>query len=161
MATAALAPPGSICAVHAGVPAATICSRCGAFMCSGCSNNTQETLCPTCRATHGFDVQALARSYKSLVVWFGAQLLLSMVNGASGNPMVKAVAGVATLVTICGIVVYAYRTANALGSNVPVLWAIAMFVPCVNIITLLVLSSRATSECKKRNIPVGLLGPRV
>lgn len=63
------------------------------------------------------------------------------------------------LVTLLAIIIYGYRTADALGSAVPILWAVAMFFPCINLITLLVLSSRATNACRERGVPVGFLGP--
>ena len=74
---------------------------------------------------------------------------------------VKLIIGLATLSTLVMVPLYAYRTARSLGSTVAVLWPIVMFVPCFNLLALLVLSSRATSECRKRGIEVGFLGPNV
>jgi hypothetical protein len=65
------------------------------------------------------------------------------------------------LATFVGLVYYGYRTATALGSGVAWLWALAMVVPCVNVVTLLALSSKATRACRENGIEVGLLGPRV
>lgn len=67
----------------------------------------------------------------------------------------------AALTTFFALAYYGYRTANALGSSVGWLWALAMFVPCLNVITLLVLSSRATRACREHGVPVGFLGPKV
>jgi hypothetical protein len=161
MTAAALAPAGSFCAVHSTVTAATICARCGSFMCSECSKNNQENLCPKCREASGFDVQVLARAYKSLVGWFGVQLVLTMANSSVPMGPIKSLISLGILATIIPLVIFAYRTAKGLGSNIAVVWAVAMFVPCVNIITLLVLSSRATSACRERNIPVGFFGPKI
>ncbi len=64
------------------------------------------------------------------------------------------------LLSSVALVRYSYRTASALGSSVPVIWAIAMFVPIVNLVTLLILSSRATRTCRAAGVPVGFFGPK-
>ena len=46
-----------------------------------------------------------------------------------------------------------------LEEGVPALWGLAIFVPGVNILTLLVISSKSQTWCRKRGIYVGLLGP--
>ena len=51
-----------------------------------------------------------------------------------------------------------YRLTDVLG-GVPVLWALGMFVPLVNIVLLLVISARSQKWCRTRGIQVGLLGP--
>jgi hypothetical protein len=131
-------------------------------MCRECSLNNQEHQCPSCRASQGFDVTKLARAYRALVLWFGVQLVMSLANQVlPKTPVIAALSGLVVLATFVALTMYAYRTAAALGSSVPVLWAVAMFVPCVNAITLLVLSSKATSACRERGIVVGLLGPKV
>lgn len=162
MPAASLAPPNSRCAAHPNAAAPTICARCGAFMCGGCSRDNRESSCPTCLAKYGFDVQKLARAYRNLVLWFGVELVLSVGNGALGDvPFAALLVGLSMLATVVMLTIYAYRTAAALGSPIPVLWAIAMFVPCVNAITLLALSSKATAACKERGIAVGFLGPKI
>lgn len=67
----------------------------------------------------------------------------------------------ALLVTIVALALYAYRTAEALGSSSALLWAVAMLIPCINVLTLLMLSSNATDVCRANGTPVGILGPRV
>ena len=132
-------------------------------MCCECSRNNQENLCPKCRPAHAFDVAKLARAYRSLVMWFGVQLAMTITNSVfgNGNRAVAGGAGLVILVTLVALTIYAYRTASALGSSVPVLWAVAMFVPCINVLTLLVLSSKATAACRERGIAVGFLGPKL
>ena len=115
------------------------------------------------------DVPKLASSYRRLVLWFGGQLVV----GCGGNllsPLVYASSGgvdpwpLFTLVSLCTLAALSYyggRTAAALGSTVPWLWGAAMFVPCANAITLLVLSHRATVACRANGIPVGFFGPRI
>lgn len=41
------------------------------------------------------------------------------------------------------MVVTTYKLARLLGAGLPILWAIAMFIPCLNLLMLLVLSSKA------------------
>jgi len=115
----------------------------------------------------GVDLVALVRSYRSLVRWVGVQLLLAfggavVVGTLSGQAAIVGswVRLLLVLLSSVALVRYAYRTASALGSTVPVVWAIAMFVPLVNLITLLILSSRATTTCRAAGVPVGLLGPK-
>jgi len=61
--------------------------------------------------------------------------------------------------TLVAMAFYGYGTAKALGSKVAWLWALAMLIPCANVISLLAISSKATNACKAHGIPVGLLGP--
>ena len=113
------------------------------------------------------DVRALAVAYRRLVLWFGAQLVFQgiqialHVSGVGAPPALDLVLGIGVLVTIPALAYFGFRTAQAMRSRVAWLWAIAMFIPCVNALTLLALSSRATQECSSRGIRVGLLGPSV
>ncbi len=106
----------------------------------------------------GADISKLASSYRQLVLWVGMQLLLSV--GLLLN-VVPLLLFPALIVTVVAIAVYAARTAAALGSSAASLWAVAMLIPLINVITLLVLSSKATQTCRANGIAVGLLGPRI
>jgi hypothetical protein len=121
-------------------------------------------------ATNGLSigqVQKLSSSYRNLVLSFGAQLVLTLTNAVVGllDPITGLIWSMLVLAgmlgTVFALVYFGYRTAEAMGSGAPWVWAVAMFVPCANVITLLVLSSRATSMCRAAGIPVGLLGPKV
>lgn len=114
------------------------------------------------------DVARLARSYRQLVLWVGAQLLLVILGaGLAGveDPMTAALLATARffalLVTAIAIAICAYRTATALRLAVPILWGLAMIIPLVNLIMILVLSSRATKACRAIGVEVGFLGPKV
>jgi hypothetical protein len=115
------------------------------------------------------DVGALAHAYRRLVLWFGVQLLLSISSAAIQAATADAAVGVllsflilgGMLATLAALVYYGYRTANALGSGVAWLWGVGMLIPCVNVITLLTLSAKATRACRANNIEVGFLGPKV
>lgn len=119
------------------------------------------------RSPVDIDLHSLAVAYRRLVLWFGAQLVLQGIqiamhfSGVRSLSVLDEVLGLGVLVTIPALAYFGFRTAQAMGSRVAWLWAIAMFVPCVNALTLLALSSRATQECASRGIRVGLLGPSV
>ena len=111
------------------------------------------------------DVPGLAASYRRLVLWFGVQLVLGpclmLLAGVVGEfPPLGLVQLVGGIVTLGALAFYAYRTAVALGSSAGVVWAVAMFLPLVNILTLLALSSRATRACRAAGIKVGFFGPK-
>jgi hypothetical protein len=105
------------------------------------------------------NISALALSYRQLVLWVGVQLLISL--GLLVSNSLSLILFPALIVTIIALAFYAYRTAEALGSSSAPLWAVAMLIPCINVITLLVLSSKATDVCRANGVPVGFLGPRV
>jgi hypothetical protein len=114
------------------------------------------------------DVPGLANAYRRLVLWFGVQLVLSMVSSGLRTPepgpatvLLSLVILAGILITLAALVYYGFKTAQALGSGVPWLWALAMFVPCANVLTLLALSSMATKACRDHGIPVGFLGPKI
>ena len=116
-----------------------------------------------------FNAEKLAVAYRWLIRWFGIQLVVTIVGYVASMVAGESLLGVAILlvrtfailVTIAALVTYAYRTASALGSQVSILWALAMLVPLLNIFTLLALSSKSTNACRAAGIEVGFLGPKV
>jgi hypothetical protein len=118
------------------------------------------------------NISRLAFNYRRLVLWFGVQLILSLASGAlqaryrqveppSSVLLASTVISVGVVGTIVALALYAYRTAEAMGSRVAILWAAALVVPCINALSLLALSSRATAVCRACGVPVGLFGPKV
>jgi len=122
------------------------------------------------------DIPRLAYTYRRLVLWVGAHLLLFLTQFVflSAVPLKLAASIdfqpgtvvwtallIFNLVTLAALAYYGYRTAQALGSRVPLLWAVAMVVPGVIIISLLVLSYRAAAICRANGIPVGFFGPKL
>jgi hypothetical protein len=105
------------------------------------------------------NISSLALSYRRLVLWVGVQLVVSITLILFSSLSVILVP--ALLATIIALALYAFRTAEAIGSSTAPLWSIAMLIPCVNGITLLVLSSKATAVCRANGVPVGFLGPRL
>ena len=56
------------------------------------------------------------------------------------------------------LLVSIYRCSSAMGS-IGLLWVIAMFLPCLNLITLLAINSQAKTFLEKRGVKVGFMGP--
>ena len=110
----------------------------------------------------------LAVEYRNLVLCFGGQLALTALNiwgnlglqGAAAE-LLRAIVSIGMLGSAAALTYFGYRTARAMGSGVSWLWALGMLVPCVNVLTLLVLSSRATQMCRTAGNPVGFLGPKL
>jgi hypothetical protein len=112
---------------------------------------------------------AIARLYRRLVLLIGLQILLGLgriplflaIQGAdSALPsIVLGLVFTASLLVI-GIltVVTTYKLAGHIAST-PLAWALAMFLPCINILFLLILSSKAQDWCRQYGIRVGILGP--
>ena len=115
------------------------------------------------------EAEAIAKLYRRLVLLVGVQLLVAFLvqvmplitprEVASVVAFVVLLAGIAILVASILMVVTAYRLAGRLQSGPPILWAVAMFIPCISILTLLALSSKATSWCRRHGIKVGFFGP--
>jgi hypothetical protein len=104
--------------------------------------------------SHSPSIAALASNYRQLVLWVGAQIVLSI------GVLIFPLLAFFVFVTVLAIAFFAYRTAESLGSSSAVLWAAAMLIPILNVLFLVALSSRASSVCAANGIPVGLLGPR-
>ncbi|HEY2294947.1 MAG TPA: hypothetical protein VGM86_29945 [Thermoanaerobaculia bacterium] len=115
------------------------------------------------------EAEAIAKLYRRLVLLVGSQLLLAFLvqvmpviiprEVAGVVVFVVLLAGLAILVASILMVVTAYRLAGRLQSGPPILWAVAMFLPCISILTLLALSASATSWCRQHGIKVGFFGP--
>jgi hypothetical protein len=110
--------------------------------------------------------EAIAKLYRRLVLLVGLQILLgffAQTLPAMGNSAVTGLLAIVVLIallcTLAMLAVTAYKLTEHLGAGTPILWAIAMFLPCINIITLLVLSSKAQTWCRQYGIKVGFLGP--
>jgi hypothetical protein len=111
-------------------------------------------------------VRAVALLYRRLVILVGSQWGVGVVEqlvAAGLPPNLEPVVGLAALACQIVLAVYlvmtAYRLMKHLGSRNVGAWAVLMFVPCVNILALLAISSRAQAWCKSRGIKVGILGP--
>lgn len=117
------------------------------------------------RPTYLKDAETMARLYRRLVLLVGFQILLGILQAplqAALSQQGALLAGVILVALLCllvAIAVTAYKLSDHLGESVPLLWAIAMFLPCINIIVLLILSSKAQTWCARYGLKVGFFGP--
>jgi hypothetical protein len=111
------------------------------------------------------EAEGIARLYRRLVLLVGLQLLLSLaqipVSLAPAEQKPLFVVGVLVLLlgVLAAVAVTAYQLTLLLDAGSPTLWAIAMFLPCLNILMLLVLSAKAQDWCHRYGIKVGFFGP--
>jgi hypothetical protein len=112
------------------------------------------------------DAEAVAKLYRRLVLLVGSQLVIGCLirlpeaTGPSEVATLFALVGlIVALVVLASLITTAYRLMKLLGAGSPTLWAIAMFIPCINVLVLLAISSRAQEWCKKYGIKVGFFGP--
>jgi hypothetical protein len=110
----------------------------------------------------------LAVAYRTLVLCFAGQLLLAAIKvGGTLTLRGEALQALDSFLSVgmagsaVALCYFGYRTAKAAGSEQPWVWAIGMLVPCVGVVTLLLLSSKATQKCRAAGIPVGFLGPKL
>jgi hypothetical protein len=111
------------------------------------------------------DAEVIARLYRRLVLLVGSEILLGLFNGATREltSSLKLFGDLLLLVVVLALVgtlvATAYRLADRLDAGPPILWAIGMFIPCLNVIVLLALSAIAQKWCKGHGIKVGFFGP--
>jgi hypothetical protein len=112
------------------------------------------------------NAETIARLYRRLVLVVGLQLLAAFgrlpLIALAPQSLALPILGLVLLVALAcalALAVTAYKLSEEMGLGVPLLWAIAMFFPCINILTLLVMSSKAQAWCRQYGIKVGLLGP--
>jgi hypothetical protein len=111
--------------------------------------------------------EKIAKLYRRLVLLVGSQLLLGyfvLLPSGVGEPstvgsLVALVGTLALLGITVAMVATTYRLAGQLEAGVPALWAAGMFLGCISIIVLLVLSHKAQVWCRQHGIKVGFFGP--
>jgi len=116
-------------------------------------------------------VLEIARAQRAVLFCILANLLatflvvgFAVLNVAGGGidegalRMVDSARSLVTLVVVVAAMVYVYRLAKALKGMSPVLAVIAMLIPCANLITLVVLSMKATTMIRGAGFQVGLMG---
>lgn len=94
------------------------------------------------------------------------RLLLGLLAGIVVNVLIRAATGpVLAIVVLLGLaaavytVVWVYRLCTALGKT-PWLYAIAVFIPLVGLLTLLVLNQQATTYLRANGLKIGFLGAK-
>lgn len=101
----------------------------------------------------------LAVTYRRTVMLLGSSWIVAALS--PGRGVIGTMVGVLLFALSVAMAVHGYRLARLLGLVLPPAWGIMLFVPLVNLITLLVLSSKSTAYCRERGVRVGLLGPRL
>lgn len=112
----------------------------------------------------------VAKAFRGVLVYFGSQYLIGFVMNVVGGvaeaspdaaPVVGLVAIallVAAVACLVMLLVQVYKCSSAMGS-VGLLWVIGMFFPCINLLTLLAINSKAKTFLETRGVKVGFLGP--
>jgi hypothetical protein len=128
-----------------------------------------EILDPADRLAPVKNAEITARLYRRLVLLVGMQILVGiarvprvLLQGSSTvAPLILVVFILVGLGVYVATAVTAYQLTRHLGAaqRSSIFWAIAMFIPCINIVALLIISSQAQSWCRQHGIKVGLLGP--
>ena len=112
-------------------------------------------------------VERMARLYRRLVLLVGAQILLGCLAqvpaATQEDTVVVGLLVILLTLPLLGVLVAnavtAYQLTSQLQLGLPILWAFGMFIPCISIVILLVLSMKAQEWCRRYGIKVGLLGP--
>jgi hypothetical protein len=111
------------------------------------------------------EAEGIARLYRRLVLLVGLQILLAFAQipmdmvPAEQKPLAGMVTLGVLLVVLVAMAVTAYQLTLLLDAGSPLGWAIAMFLPCINVVVLLVLSAKAQTWCQRYGIKVGFFGP--
>ena len=102
---------------------------------------------------------AVALNQRRLILLVAIVLVFYLAQAAlmATMPPIAPLFALAAYVTMLLSIVSVYRLAKALGFTA-ILYAIAMFIPCIGLLTLLVVVSRATSALKRAGIKVGFFG---
>lgn len=108
--------------------------------------------------------EAIAKYYRRLVLLVGieilAQILFFLAQSPAAGTGIKALLTLGVLVLIVTMAVTTYQLTRHMETGLPILWALSMFIPCWNVIALLILSSKAQGWCQRYGIAVGFFGPR-
>ena len=105
--------------------------------------------------THGRDVEQIASGQK-LVIYAILVNLATVVLQLTVGPIAGLLNIASLVMSVVGIV--RLGRGMGLGRGSRMLLVVAMFLPLVNLITLLVLNSRATAHLRNAGYKVGLLG---
>jgi hypothetical protein len=139
-------------------------------VCASCKPKFVQGMREGVEGTDTRGLYAIARDQRRLLSWFGVLLCCNI--GQVSIPLLAANTvgsgawvAIVAFVLLGGVVISwiftiisAYRLAKSLGFTA-ILYAIGMVFPCIGLIVLLVLSSRATAALKKAGVKVGLIGP--
>ncbi|AIE87306.1 hypothetical protein [Fimbriimonas ginsengisoli] len=105
-------------------------------------------------------LREVAASQRQILLCVLGQIGVAILNGvvtAAKMPSLAILVLIAILAVLVFMIMSVIRLAKALALS-PVLYTILMFIPCVSLIALLMLSGKATARLSQAGIKVGLLG---
>ena len=108
-----------------------------------------------------WDVRRTATAHRKMLMLFVASIPVTVVFLATlGFPLINLLASLINLTLSVGLIIYLCKALTAMRTNVGliVLCAILMVAPCINLVTLLVLSQVIQSRLKSVGLRCGLLG---
>jgi hypothetical protein len=154
-----------VCAHCGGVfPADQLITLQGVAVCAACKPVQLQKLKEGLVADGGTErLESLLRVAKAQkgVTWCILVLLLlyggSLAGMSSGIPAAS-ILMLGVLVVLPFQLIYVYRLASALEMGVPLLWVVGMFLSCIGLILLLILSTKATKALREAGFKVGLMG---
>lgn len=132
----------------------------GQTVCAGCKPRyMQELREGAAGAGKNETLYNVALHQRRVLMCFLALLMfnIAQLTVSAAFPMVAPILGVGSLAAMIFGVFAVYRLAKTLGYTA-ILYAISMIIPCINLLTLLVVISRATKVLKEGGVKVGLLG---
>jgi len=101
---------------------------------------------------------AIALNQRKLLVCFSILIICNLAQVALASvPPTGLIFTLGGLVTMIFSIIYIYRLARALQMSA-ILYAIAMIVPCIGLLVLLIVVSRATSTLRAGGVKVGFFG---
>ena len=117
------------------------------------------------KAQRGVNMGILLLFLCYALIIFGGVLGGAAASGSTGGAPAGAMA-ILPLIAVVGLlavsllqILYVYRLASALEVGLPILWVLGVvFLSCIGVILLLILSSKATKQIKAGGFKVGLLG---
>jgi hypothetical protein len=106
------------------------------------------------------NLREIASALRQIMYCILGQFVIVALDIASNSGRIFALVLVTGLLALCVLVyelISVSKLARALGLS-PVIYVILMFIPCVSLIFLLLLSQKATTRLKAAGIKVGLMG---
>jgi hypothetical protein len=131
----------------------------GQTVCAGCKPTFVQGMREGAIGVRDNSLYEVARGQRKVLMCFAALLTCNIAQVAVGAvaPPAAIFFALGSLVALIFSVIAVYRLAKALGYTA-IIYAIAMIIPCINLLTLLVVVSRATQCLKQGGVKVGLLG---
>jgi hypothetical protein len=132
-----------------------------AYVCGGCKPRFVQAMREGAVNINSQELYNIAVNQRRALLCFAFLIIFNMAQGISGqfSPILAIFFLIGSLATMIFCVVYIYRLAKSLGFTA-IIYAIAMLIPCINLLTLLVVISRATKRLKEGGVKVGFLGVR-